>query len=132
MIRLLRISVIVSLVAALAVAVIPFDRPHEATFPVTTPPAAPFLVVLGALVTVVLLAISAYGLFRFRHWAPRLAAVTVVLLAALATLLVVAPDLTSVVSVAAKSMALLSAMSLALAVILTRTRAAKDLFRVAL
>ena len=132
MISFLRCSVVISLLAMLVFALLPLDRPHEATFPVDQPPAFPMLAALGGLLAASLLVISAYGLFRFRRWAPMVAGATATLLAGLSMVLVSAPDLALLVSVEAKTMALLSTISLALAVFLTRTSAMRERFRVAL
>lgn len=131
MISLLRSSVIVSLLAMLAVALLPLDRPHEATFPIDHPPALPLLAALSGLLVISLQAISAYGLLRFRRWSPAAAAATAALVAGFAIALILAPDRGLAVSMTAKAMALVSAVALALAVLLARTRELKKRFDVA-
>jgi hypothetical protein len=132
MIALLRTSIGVSLLAMLAVAILPFDRPHEATFAIDQPPVLSMLAILAALSAFALLAVAAFGLLRFRRWAPRLATATAIYVAALGIALVLVQDLGSIISAAAKFMTFLSAFALALAVFLTRTAELKERFRVAL
>lgn len=128
MFSLLRGLVVLSSLALIAVAVIPFDRPHAATFPADQLPPLSMLAALWGLLTYALLAVAAYGLLRFRRWAPGMAALTTFLVAVLALMLMLTPDLASVVSATAKTLAIVAAVSWALAAVLARTPTIKGRF----
>ena len=131
MINLLRAAVVVSLLAMIAAGVLPFDRPLVARYSYDQPPILPILAALLGVLAFSLQVLSAYGLLRLRRWAPPVAAATVILMAGCFGVLMLAPHLASAASTPAKIMALLSAISLALAVWLTKTRELKVQFGVA-
>jgi hypothetical protein len=132
MIAFLRVSILLSLVALLVGALIPFEQPYQASFPMDRPPAWPLLAAFGAVLTVTLQVISAYGLFRFRRWAPTLAALTTICLVALALIAMLAPSIASVASTETKAMAIASSISWMAAVLLTRTSRLRAQYGIAL
>ena len=89
MIKLIRASLFISIIALIAAMFIPFDLPYKSSFPIDQPPAGPMLVALCGLLATILIPVATYGLLRCRRWANKaamFAAAPLVVLSLIATL----------------------------------------------
>ena len=101
-----RILLMVSVAFLVASALIPFDHPYKATFPIDRPPLAPLFFSLCLFLYFLILPITIYGLLRFRSWAPNLATLISLILIGLIITIFVPSDLSLAVAFAAKISAL--------------------------
>src|SRR5690606_19729375 len=120
MTQLFRVIVLVSATMLVVSAVIPFDHPYEASFPIGQPPVAPLLLSLLALLCAILVPLCAYGLLRFRSWALNLATLAAIVLVCLSATALFPSDVSTAISPWAKVAVCLSAILWILAVLMTR------------
>lgn len=132
MITLLRALILLSLLAVLVAAGMPLEQPHRATILIDAPPGLSVIAALGAVLVVALQIVSAYGLFRFRRWAPTTAAYVTIGVFLLALALMLTPDFSLTVSLEAKLLAVASAIAWAMAALLTRSTSLRTRYGIAL
>jgi len=132
MITLHRALILLSLLAVFVAAGMPLEQPYRATVLIDAPPVLLTLAAFGAVLVVVLQVVSAYGLFRFRRWAPTTAACATIGVVALALGLMLTPNFSSIVSLGAKLLAITSAIAWTMAALLARSTSMRTRYGIAL